>query len=321
MENTRNSKTLLRTYRPFANKKYRNSKKLQYTNLECGNCGQHGHIYKYCKKPTISCGIIAVQPFSDKSVSAFKIKELEELSEKSDIRFLLIRRKDTIAFVDFIRGKYNYNTMDDIEYLKKQMSAMTPYERKNIMINTFDYLWNNLWSGHNISFYGKDYTRAKSRYDVLKKGFSINGESYNLEKIINNTNSSRQTPAWGFPKGRRNMGESDMCCAIREFIEETGYRTDNYILMTDCPPVIESYTGSNGNEYEHRYYLATFNKKIKRPYINKQDHKQAGEIGNIAWVTYDEAKVLLSDGNEPSHKLQLLFEIRKYVQDAIDNHE
>ena len=31
-----------------------------------------------------------------------------------------------------------------------------------------------------------------------------------------------ESPEWGFPKGRRNMHESDLDCAKREFEEETG---------------------------------------------------------------------------------------------------
>ena len=293
-------------------KKRKKTHKRRFQSSECGNCGQFGHVYKYCPMPTISCGIIAIQPFSNHSNSAFKIHELESLSSNDDIRFLLIRRKDTIAYVDFIRGKYNYRSQEDIKYLKETLSAMTPHERKKISDYDFDYLWNSLWSGHNISFHGIEFDRAKRSFRHLRDGFYVDHVLYNIHSLLNSTESTRLTPAWGFPKGRRNMGESDKDCAIREFKEETGYNLDNFVLV-DSPPIIESYVGSNGKKYEHRYFLATFNNKVQRPHINKQDHKQSGEIGNIAWLNYEESAILLA---EQPHKIQILSEIQNNIINA-----
>ena len=57
----------------------------------CNNCGKNGHLYYQCKKPIISAGIIL-----------FK--------KRPKIQFLLICRKDSLGYVDFMRGKYNiYN--------------------------------------------------------------------------------------------------------------------------------------------------------------------------------------------------------------------
>ena len=37
----------------------------------------------------------------------------------------------------------------------------------------------------------------------------------------------------GFPKGRRNLGESDQDCAIREFEEESGFKSKDYVILND----------------------------------------------------------------------------------------
>ena len=57
----------------------------------CNNCGKLGHLFHQCKIPITSIGIIA-----------FRIKN-------NKIEYLLIRRKDSLSFVDFLRGKYQLN--------------------------------------------------------------------------------------------------------------------------------------------------------------------------------------------------------------------
>ena len=55
----------------------------------------------------------------------------------------------------------------------------------------------------------------------------MNGEVYNLEKLINESSKKWTEPEWGFPKGRRNYQEKDYDCAVREWEEETGYSRHN----------------------------------------------------------------------------------------------
>jgi len=58
----------------------------------CNNCLEYGHSFHQCKKPITSLGIIV-----------FKY-------DKYNIpNYLLICRKDSLGYVDFMRGKYNPN--------------------------------------------------------------------------------------------------------------------------------------------------------------------------------------------------------------------
>jgi hypothetical protein len=59
----------------------------------CNNCSTSGHTFNACKFPITSVGIIAFR-YNDKQV----------------LEYLLIRRKDTIGYIEFIRGKYSINT-------------------------------------------------------------------------------------------------------------------------------------------------------------------------------------------------------------------
>ena len=61
-----------------------------YNNF-CNNCGKNGHLFHQCKIPITSIGVI-----------------LADISGP-EIKFLMIRRKDTLGYVDFIRGRYPYN--------------------------------------------------------------------------------------------------------------------------------------------------------------------------------------------------------------------
>ena len=55
----------------------------------------------------------------------------------------MINRKDSLCYIDFIRGKYKLN---NIEYIKKLISRMSNDEINNIKNKTFQDLWINLWN-------------------------------------------------------------------------------------------------------------------------------------------------------------------------------
>ena len=73
-------------------------------------------------------------------IVAFKIKN-------NNIYYLLIRRKDTLGFVEFLRGKYDIN---DRQYILKLFQEMTTSEVKRILTLDFDTLWKQLWMEQTI---------------------------------------------------------------------------------------------------------------------------------------------------------------------------
>ena len=70
-------------------------------NNYCNNCGKNGHLYHQCKLPITSLGIIA-----------FRIND-------NQIQYLMIRRKDTLGYIDFMRGKYSVFNKDYIIHKKE----------------------------------------------------------------------------------------------------------------------------------------------------------------------------------------------------------
>ena len=54
----------------------------------------------------------------------------------------MIQRKDSLCFIEFIRGKYK---MNDVNYLTKLFKFITNEEKSKILNNDFDTIWKDLW--------------------------------------------------------------------------------------------------------------------------------------------------------------------------------
>ena len=92
---------------------------------------------------------------------------------------------------------------------------------------------------------------------------------------------------WEIPKGRRKMYENNKDCAIREFLEETNIKEEEYTSINNIIPLIEEYKGINNVRYKHVYYIAKINKLIDLK-INKNNREQFTEVKNISWLTEEE---------------------------------
>ena len=208
------------------------SKKMNNINY-CNNCGKTGHLYHNCKTPITSLGVIA-----------FRINN-------GIIEYLMIRRKETLGYIDFMRGKYNIN---DKEYIKNMLKQMSNEEKKNIINKEFDELWTNIWGEEGYTNkYKMEESNSKDKFNILKKQNS--NIDFNLKNIIDDIENEWYEPEWGFPKGRRNYNEKDYDCAIREFCEETGYKENALEPMINVMPYEEIFTGSNYKSYKHKYFL------------------------------------------------------------------
>ena len=100
------------------------SNEIQKKENYCGNCGEEGHTYRRCLAPIMSLGVIL-----------YKV-------EDNQIKYLMVQRRDTLGFVEFMRGKYN---LENSKYIFELFKIMTESERIKILNNDFDYLWQNLW--------------------------------------------------------------------------------------------------------------------------------------------------------------------------------
>ena len=246
-------------------------------NQHCTNCGLSGHVFRTCLSPVTSYGIIAIRYMNNNVTDSLFSKDNTLNNSNNAIQFLLIQRKDSLSFVEFIRGKYN--PYED-EYLGRLLRGMTQKEQGSILSKTFDELWQSVWGeSSNVKSHKNDYDTSE------KKFFSIQEK---LPELVLNNPTKWSEPEWGFPKGRRNPHESDINCSIREFQEETGLHRQEFTIIQNTYPISETFFGSNQIHYCHKYYIAVCNKSIEVE-MNMDNPHMAREIGAIKWCSLDEA--------------------------------
>jgi 8-oxo-dGTP pyrophosphatase MutT (NUDIX family) len=187
----------------------------------------------------------------------------------------MIRRKDSMSFAEFMRGKYDPK---NTEYVSTLVKNMTLKEQAMIATESFETLWKALWGDDRSS---SDFVASRERF------YSLNRVSLMRDNL-----SEYTEPEWGFPKGRRMRGENDVSCAVREFGEETNIPREAYVILNNIG-FEETFTGLNGIRYRHVYFMAL----LKNPELVDLKQKftvmQRREISGIAWKSIDEVRSLI----------------------------
>ena len=259
------------------------------TDNYCNNCGKQGHIYNQCKMPITSVGVISFRVIQKK------------------IEFLMIRRKDTLGFIDFMRGKYFVNNKF---YILNMLKQMTQEEKERLRTLEFDEIWNQIWGDNRISSqYRYEENLSKTKFNSLRVGVSCNHSSYNLITLIDESNAymNWDEPEWGFPKGRRNYQENDYNCALREFQEETGIDKSHLTVIQNIAPYEETFTGSNYKSYKHKYFL-TF---IENTEPIDMNNFETSEVSCMEWMSYDRCMQVIRPYN--LEKLDIIYNINQML--------
>jgi 8-oxo-dGTP pyrophosphatase MutT (NUDIX family) len=282
----------------------------------CINCSKTNHNVKDCDDPIYSYGIICVKlddiTISINMIENFlfnKIIDIEDfnycnlqnlenfLKYKNKIQFLMVQRKHSFWYVDFIRGKYDENNLEEI---KNMISLMSPMEVKSIFIKDFDDLWNDLWKKTSkCKSYQKEFEISKKKFELIKK-YNLNTENIKL---------LYDTPEWGFPKGRRDKNEKNIECAVREFLEETNINQSKYSILNRLGSIEETIIeGIKNKIYKLIYYIGIINEDIK---LEINDSNENNEIGDIKWLSFEEAlnniRPVYKEKREMIYKIYQLF--------------
>ena len=274
------------------------SKKKKYI---CQNCGNKYHHYRECKEPKKSYGIITYR-----------------YDTNNNIEYLLICRRNTIGFVQFIRGQY---INSDINYIQTLFNVMSDYEINIIKNNMFDFenLWEYLWLD---KFYSnsndrirKDRLSSEKKFNIIRNGIPNNNkEIINTEFFINNKTQFYSEPEWEFPKGRRNINESESETALREFKEETGIEKEDISFVEDKPMFSEQYKSYDNVDYNNQYFLVYLEKEVNEFIISPDKKEQYTEVSKIEFHTLEEALSLIRD--YCPYKISLLKKIDYYIKNT-----
>jgi len=225
----------------------------------CNNCGKKGHFFHQCRMPIMSNGIIAFRTVQENDHNRYE--------------YLMIRRKDTLGYLDFLRGKYSLYQKSYIMNMIKQMTSA----EKDILRKKSEHVKSRMTN-----------PSQKDKLTTLIMGIHhANGDTYDLLSLLNESDHNYEVwtePEWGFPKGRRNPNELDYECAVREFTEETGYSKCYLQDLSNLIPVQEVFTGSNYYSYKHKYYIMYMDPSHK----DSQNTFQSSEVSGMEWKTLEQ---------------------------------
>ena len=272
----------------------------------CCNCGGEGHMYRQCNQPITSFGCIAYRLVYDAETNSVGPE------------YLMVQRRDSLAYVEFIRGKYK---LENLTYICKLLGNMTKEELACLRDYTFSELWTRLWTYGSTKCYQKEQSESEIKMNKLKEGyFLLDRDSclrrISLNDLIDDTPTSLEETEWGFPKGRRNLMESDKNCATREFREETGIKINRLRIRFE-KPVDEIFTGSNHVRYKHVYYIAEYMPMRNERFVRGASDAtsttedsaagasgyQLSEIKSVRWFTYAKAQDKLKCSNIEKREL------------------
>ena len=371
----------------------------------CNNCGAEGHQFASCNDPITSIGIVCM---STQDAAVYNILSTQlvlnpvvngvrfsankaciniqktnsyYLGETSDIkkyidklRFVMIQRKHSLGYIEFIRGKY---LVDDYQHIIHLFQQMQQKEINNIAEWDFERLWVDLWKETAaLKMFKSDFEASRKKFYELKNASGITssagensatensatensatensageksavensatensaGESSATENSAteNSAGESSAKPStsivslnfyvrtiepinkqeeWGFPKGRRNFYESNLACAVREFMEETGLERRQFVVLDSIQPIVELFVGTNGLKYKHIYHIALLNNDSETlaSFESKSSTKKfdALEVGDIGLFSYVEATQIIRDYHVA--KKNVLNEIFRFV--------
>lgn len=289
--------------------------KKKNSDIFCNNCGKTGHQFKSCIDSITSIGLINIHIDDHYNIPRELIEDIydsivddENNTNRTGIRyndkfdasifnafkdsicFTMVRRKYTLGYIEFIRGRYKINNIDGLIYLFEQMT-----KDEIDMIgdaNDFDDLWNDLWIEKDVSAsFVNEHKISKEKFNKLKY-INHTSEYFNLAFYLDNVTPSWEFPEWGFPKGRRNGIETNLDCGIREFIEETGVKPSDFVVAKKLQPIEEEFIGTNGIKYKHIYFLSVSKNKIDL-LVDKENKHQFSEIGDIGSFDYTVANGII----------------------------
>jgi len=204
------------------------------------------------------------------------------------IEVLLVSKRYTYAFFEFVNGKYNPH---DDGALSAMFSAMTLDEKIDILSFNFQQLWYHVWLSGGDGPRKATFAMLRARFN---DSFAADGGA-RLRRLIQHTDSRERI--WEIPKGKKKFAEEyPIDCAIREFYEETGVPKSAYRLMGGT---FRQVIRENGRVYDTTYFIAFTTRSIK-PKVSLNNNQQICEVYNVRWVPLSQVDMY----DEPDGRLR-----------------
>ena len=219
------------------------------------------------------------------------------------LRALVVRKRFTYAFSEFVHGKYSrfaarpisgsqHGSRKSSGALARMFAKMTTAELLDIQSLNFDMIWSRLWHGRTD---GETYRRRRAKFEslVLHDGGRAVRSAVGAVDV-------KSTVPWEIPKGHKQFSsETDLSCAIRELGEETGFRHDSFVVLPNFSRVV-SYT-QHGTRYVTTYFPAILKPgrsarcrgnsdwRVAVPMANRQ---MVAEISEIRWMDVNDIRMV-----------------------------
>ena len=217
-------------------------------------------------------------------------------------KVLLVQKRVSYAFAEFVRGKY-----DNIR-IPSLFNNMTLPEKLILKSNDFNLIWYYLnLTQEKTDFYFKC---------LLKFNNFINDGGKQLKNYINNSQNNNDL-LWEPPKGRKGVDEGNCECAMRELEEETGIDSSKYKFFVYIKN--NKYISTNighKTKYIAIYYTAK-SKNEEIPKFNNNNDEQIIEIIDSKWIPVDKLHGYHMDNELKQYIISLATRLKKTKRNII----
>jgi 8-oxo-dGTP pyrophosphatase MutT (NUDIX family) len=196
---------------------------------------------------------------------------------------ILVRSRYSYGFAEFVLGRYSRKNVGAVVGL---LHGMSVDEQLDVYSLNFHQMWYRVW----LTPGGCELFRAKLAI-FQTRWIKKDGGGY-LRRLVQAAIAAPRRGGdsrWGFPKGRKcSAGETDLCCALREFEEETGISRREFHLVSDYTRrTISSPVG--GVCYETVYFVAV----ARQPRVGpRRSLLQVAEVAEVRWMDIDQIRLL-----------------------------
>ena len=179
----------------------------------------------------------------------------------------VVKKRHTYSIMDILGGTYTGDTMVHV--------VNTMSTREQSLLGSFDAMWVDVWGSLDIAT--DMYQRGKVRYAELRP---------DTVAIV-----AAVEPIYEIPKGRPNLREPLISCAMREHGEETGITPADYDVVYPLPQ-LRYYFTDMGRLYKYIYFIAYSDECLL---TNVSNH----EIDHVRWMSLADLHKLHTRGQFP----------------------